>query len=56
MRVWYKNYTLVLDFSKVGMYVPTFVEELRKSFDDVSQAKTWVDNNPKEEGDDKNER
>lgn len=43
MRVKYKGYTLILDFSKVGMLVPTFIEELRKQFDDIAKAKKYID-------------
>lgn len=39
----YKGYTLVLDFSKNGMYVPTFVKELNYKFKDISQAKRYID-------------
>ena len=43
MKVKYKGYTLVLDFSKNGMCVPTFVEELNHQFNDVAQAKRYID-------------
>ncbi len=39
----YKGYTLVLDFSKNGMFVPTFVKELNHQFNDVAQAKRYID-------------
>jgi len=39
----YKGYTLVLDFSKNGMFVPTFVKELKHQFSDVAQAKRYID-------------
>ena len=43
MKVNYKGYTLTLDFSKNGMYVPTFIEELQILFDDISKAKRYID-------------
>lgn len=43
MIVNYKGYTLVLDFSKSGMYVPTFVKELNYKFSDIAQAKRYID-------------
>ena len=39
----YKGYTLVLDFSKNGMFVPAFVKELNHQFSDVAQAKRYID-------------
>lgn len=42
MVVKYKNYTLVLDLSKNGILVPTFVKELNQKFKDVSQAKNTL--------------
>ena len=39
----YKGYTLVLDFSKNGIYVPTYVKELNHQFPDVAQAKRYID-------------
>jgi hypothetical protein len=39
----YKGYTLVLDFSKQGMFVPTYVKELDHQFPDVAQAKRYID-------------
>ena len=43
MQVKYKNYTLVFDFSRNDFKVPTYVKELNKQFDDVSQAKRYID-------------
>ena len=39
----YKGYTLVLDFSKSGIFVPTFVKELNYQFKDIAQAKRYID-------------
>ena len=43
MIVKYKGYTLILDYSKQGMYVPTIVKELNHRFSDVAQAKRYID-------------
>lgn len=43
MMIKYRGYTLVFDFSKPGMYVPTFVKELNHQFNDVAQAKKYID-------------
>lgn len=39
----YRGYTFVVDFSKKGMYVPTFVKELNYKFKDIAQAKRYID-------------
>lgn len=39
----YKEYTLVLDFSKNEIFVPTLVKELNYQFDDISKAKRYID-------------
>jgi len=43
MIINYRGYTLVLDFSKKGMYVPTLVKELNYQFNDIAQAKKYID-------------
>ena len=43
MKVNYKGYTLVLDFSKNGYLVPTTIVELNQSFKDIAQAKRYID-------------
>ena len=43
MVVNYKGYTLVLNFSKSGLLVPTYVKELNQNFKDVAQAKKYID-------------
>ena len=43
MKVEYMGYTLILDFSKGGMFVPTTVVELNMKFNDVAQAKAYID-------------
>ena len=43
MRIQYKGYTLMLDFSKDGLEVPVYVEKLDLHFDDISKAKNYID-------------
>ena len=43
MIIKYKNYTLILYLSIKGMNVPTLIKELNKKFDDVAQAKKYID-------------
>ena len=43
MKVKYKGYTLILDFSSKDHLVPTLVEELNHLFKDVAQAKKYID-------------
>ncbi len=43
MIVKYKGYTLILDFSKSGILVPTKVKELDHTFNDIAQAKRFID-------------
>lgn len=56
MRTRYKNYLLELDFTKVGDRVPTKIIDTGMNFTDVQQAKNWIEQHPKEEGDDNNEK
>ena len=43
MIVKYKGYTLVLDFNKPGIEVPTCIKELNYTFKDIAQAKKYID-------------
>ena len=43
MKTIYKGYTLIMDFSKDGIEVPTYVKELGIMFNDIAQAKNYID-------------
>ena len=38
----YKGYTLILDYSKKGMFIPTYVKELDYLFDDIAKAIRFI--------------